>query len=97
MSPLLNLECATISAGSADFPGRQMHSHNYREAGPFAGQRVVVVGAAASGEDIGREIADTAKEVPSCPQESPASLSTQKSAPHADQRVAMPDATASGS
>lgn len=40
-----------------------MHSHNYREAGPFAGQRVVVVGAAASGEDIGREIAQTAAEV----------------------------------
>lgn len=40
-----------------------MHSHNYREAGPFAGQRVVVVGAAASGEDIGREIAETAAEV----------------------------------
>lgn len=51
------------AAGSADFPGRQMHSHNYRDAGPFAGQRVVVVGAAASGEDIGREIAETAKEV----------------------------------
>ena len=40
-----------------------MHSHNYREAGPFAGQRVVVFGAAASGEDIGREIAQTAAEV----------------------------------
>lgn len=50
-------------AGADAFPGRQMHSHNYREAGPFAGQRVVVVGAAASGEDIGREISETATEV----------------------------------
>ena len=47
-------------AGAAAFPGRQMHSHSYRDARPFAGQTVVVVGAAASGEDISREVADIA-------------------------------------
>lgn len=57
------VSCA--AAGAERFPGRQMHSHNYREAGPFAGQRVVVVGAAASGEDIGREIALQADQVTS--------------------------------
>ena len=47
-------------AGAGAFPGRQMHSHSYRDAAPFAGQTVVVVGAAASGEDISREVADVA-------------------------------------
>ena len=47
-------------AGAGAFPGRQMHSHSYRDAAPFAGQMVVVVGAAASGEDISREVADVA-------------------------------------
>ncbi|KAK9838566.1 hypothetical protein WJX81_007654 [Elliptochloris bilobata] len=47
-------------AGAAEFPGAQMHSHSYRDARPFAGQTVVVVGASASGEDIGREVADCA-------------------------------------
>lgn len=49
-----------VVAGAGAFPGRQMHSHSYRDARPFAGQTVVVVGAAASGEDIGREVADVA-------------------------------------
>ena len=40
-----------------------MHTHSYREPSPFAGQRVVVVGASASGEDISREIARVAKKV----------------------------------
>jgi len=59
------LSCAGrgARAGAERFLGRQMHSHNYREAGPFAGQRVVVVGAAASGEDIGREISLQADQV----------------------------------
>ena len=38
-----------------------MHTHSYREPSPFSGQRVVVVGASASGEDISREIARLAK------------------------------------
>ena len=46
--------------GQDSFPGLQMHSHNYRTRQPFSGKRVVVVGAAASGIDIGLEIAQVA-------------------------------------
>ena len=46
--------------GQGSFPGLQMHSHNYRTRQPFSGKRVVVVGAAASGIDIGLEIAQVA-------------------------------------
>jgi len=46
--------------GAAAFPGRQLHSHDYRDAAPFAGRAVLVVGASASGEDISREIAEVA-------------------------------------
>ena len=54
--------------GAEHWPGVQMHSHNYREPeGPgafsFRGKRVVVLGAAASGEDLSREIASVAAEV----------------------------------
>ncbi len=50
-------------AGQAAFPGRISHSHNYREPGSYAGQRVVCVGASASGTDISREIASVADQV----------------------------------
>lgn len=36
--------------GADQWPGLQMHSHNYRTPEPFAGQTVVVVGASNSGE-----------------------------------------------
>ena len=53
--------------GAETWPGTQMHSHNYREpegrAFSFRGKRVVVLGAAASGEDLSREIASVAAEV----------------------------------
>jgi cation diffusion facilitator CzcD-associated flavoprotein CzcO len=49
--------------GESDFPGLILHSHSYRQKEVFAGQRVVVVGASASGEDIAREVAETAQEV----------------------------------
>ena len=53
--------------GADAWPGTQMHSHNYREpeggAFSFRGKRVVVLGAAASGEDLSREIASVAAEV----------------------------------
>ncbi|KAJ1296322.1 hypothetical protein BS78_01G291300 [Paspalum vaginatum] len=45
------------------WPGKQMHSHNYRVPEPFRGQTVVVVGLGASGIDIAREISHVAKEV----------------------------------
>ena len=49
--------------GAARFPGRVLHSHSYRENAAYAGLRVVVVGASASGEDISREIALVADKV----------------------------------
>lgn len=45
------------------FKGRQIHSHNYREPSPYAGSRVVVLGASASGLDIMLELAPYAKEI----------------------------------
>jgi len=51
------------TAGAEVFPSTVMHTHSYREPSPFAGQRVVVVGASASGVDISREIATVAKKV----------------------------------
>jgi thioredoxin reductase len=50
-------------AGVSVFPGRVWHSHTYREPSVFEGQRVLVLGAAASGVDICREIATTANAV----------------------------------
>ena len=52
--------------GSETFPGRQMHTHNYRDAASFHRQRVVVIGASASGEDIAREIGEVADQVRHC-------------------------------
>ena len=50
--------------GSEQWPGTQMHSHNYREPAPaFVGKNVVVLGAMASGEDLSREIATVAAKV----------------------------------
>ena len=46
--------------GAADFPGSLQHTHDYRTPAPFAGKRVVVVGAASSGEDVSRDIAPVA-------------------------------------
>jgi len=45
--------------GQDEFPGLQMHSHNYRKPRPaFTGKRVVIVGAAFSGTDIAQELVD---------------------------------------
>ncbi|CAD6204443.1 unnamed protein product [Miscanthus lutarioriparius] len=45
------------------WPGKQMHSHNYRVPEPFLNQVVIIVGASASAFDISRDIACVAKEV----------------------------------
>ncbi|ONK55700.1 uncharacterized protein A4U43_C10F110 [Asparagus officinalis] len=45
------------------WPGKQMHSHNYRVPEPFRDQVVVIIGSAASAVDISNEIAQFAKEV----------------------------------
>lgn len=51
-----------VIPGADTFPGAQLHSHNYRTREAFKGQRVVVVGAQASGMDISREIAEVASQ-----------------------------------
>jgi hypothetical protein len=50
-------------AGLAGWPGTVMHSHNYRTPAPFAGKRVAVFGASASGVDLSAEIAGVAEAV----------------------------------
>ncbi|KAM3308691.1 flavin-containing monooxygenase FMO GS-OX-like 4 isoform X2 [Capsicum chacoense] len=45
------------------WPGKQIHSHNYRVPDPFRDQAVLLIGGAASATDISREIAEVAKEV----------------------------------
>ncbi|XP_047083423.1 flavin-containing monooxygenase FMO GS-OX-like 2 [Lolium rigidum] len=50
-------------AGMDTWPGKQMHSHNYRVPDSFHGQVVVVIGSAPSGHEISRDIAGVAKEV----------------------------------
>lgn len=45
------------------WPGKQIHSHNYRVPEPFQNQVVVVIGSAASAVDISREIASVANQV----------------------------------
>jgi cation diffusion facilitator CzcD-associated flavoprotein CzcO len=49
--------------GLDTFRGLKMHSHDYRHPGLFEGKSVIVLGAAASGLDIGLEVASTAKKV----------------------------------
>uniref|UniRef100_A0ACD5UPS2 Uncharacterized protein n=1 Tax=Avena sativa TaxID=4498 RepID=A0ACD5UPS2_AVESA len=50
-------------AGIDSWPGKQLHSYNYRVPDPFHGQVVVIIGYHPSGIDISREIAGVAKEV----------------------------------
>ncbi|XP_021901815.1 flavin-containing monooxygenase FMO GS-OX-like 4 [Carica papaya] len=49
--------------GIKSWPGKQMHSHNYRVPDPFQDQVVVLIGSSASAVDISRDIAGVAKEV----------------------------------
>nr|BDH72886.1 marasmin synthase 2 [Tulbaghia violacea] len=49
--------------GIDEWPGKQIHSHNYRVPDPFRDQAVVVIGNSASSDDICRDIAGVAKEV----------------------------------
>lgn len=53
---------ANIS-GIEKWPGKQLHSHNYRVPDPFQNQVVVIIGSGASAIDISKEIASVAKEV----------------------------------
>ncbi|KAJ6876791.1 flavin-containing monooxygenase FMO GS-OX-like 4 [Populus alba x Populus x berolinensis] len=45
------------------WPGKQIHSHNYRIPEPFRDQIIILIGASASAADISVEIAELAKEV----------------------------------
>ncbi|CAA0806041.1 Flavin-containing monooxygenase FMO GS-OX-like 3 [Striga hermonthica] len=49
--------------GMEKWPGKQMHSHNYRVPEPFQDQIVVVIGSGPSARDISLEISVVAKEV----------------------------------
>ncbi|KAK1305327.1 Flavin-containing monooxygenase FMO GS-OX5 [Acorus calamus] len=49
--------------GIDKWPGKQIHSHNYRVPEPFRDQTVVLIGSSASAYDISREISVVAKEV----------------------------------
>ncbi|XP_010546436.1 PREDICTED: flavin-containing monooxygenase FMO GS-OX-like 4 [Tarenaya hassleriana] len=49
--------------GISSWPGKQMHSHNFRVPEPFKDQVVVLIGSSASADDISRDIAAVAKEV----------------------------------
>ncbi|GFY92651.1 flavin-binding monooxygenase family protein [Actinidia rufa] len=49
--------------GIEKWPGRQVHSHNYRHPEPYQNQVVVMIGNGPSAYDISREIATVAKEV----------------------------------
>jgi cation diffusion facilitator CzcD-associated flavoprotein CzcO len=42
--------------GQDVFPGRILHSHDYKVPSDFAGERVLLVGAGISGEDIARDL-----------------------------------------
>ncbi|XP_047093819.1 flavin-containing monooxygenase FMO GS-OX-like 4 [Lolium rigidum] len=60
------------------WPGKQMHSHNYRVPEPFLDQVVIVIGASASAVDISRDIASVAKEVHIADRSAPASTCQQQ-------------------
>ena len=49
--------------GADVFPGRLMHSHNYRRPDEFAGKTVMLLGASSSGADICHEVAEHASQV----------------------------------
>lgn len=49
--------------GIKAWPGKQIHSHNYRVPEPFQSKVVVIIGSSASAVDISRDIARFAKEV----------------------------------
>jgi hypothetical protein len=54
-------------AGQSEFPGLQLHTHNYRRPdAQYADKRIIVLGASASGEDISRELASVARDVYLC-------------------------------
>ncbi|OAY64388.1 Flavin-containing monooxygenase FMO GS-OX-like 3 [Ananas comosus] len=49
--------------GIERWPGKQIHSHNYRIPEPFRDQIVVIIGMGSSAQDISKEISHVAKEI----------------------------------
>ncbi|GAB2211752.1 hypothetical protein Droror1_Dr00025086 [Drosera rotundifolia] len=49
--------------GIKEWPGSEIHSHNYRVPEPYRDQIVVIIGSSASAVDISRDIASVANEV----------------------------------
>ncbi|XP_050226427.1 flavin-containing monooxygenase FMO GS-OX-like 3 isoform X2 [Mercurialis annua] len=49
--------------GMNSWPGKQMHSHNYRVPEPFQDQVVIFIGHSISSKEISKEVAGVAKEV----------------------------------
>jgi dimethylaniline monooxygenase (N-oxide forming) len=49
--------------GMDSYKGQIMHSHAYREAGPFVGQMVLVIGAGPSALDIALEVSKASEKV----------------------------------
>lgn len=52
--------------GISTFPGKLLHSHNYRKPDQFRNQRVAILGSAASGSDLAGEISRVASSVVWC-------------------------------
>lgn len=52
-----------VVPGIEAFCGNVLHSHDYREPEPFAGQCVLIVGAGASGQDLALDLAQEASKV----------------------------------
>jgi cation diffusion facilitator CzcD-associated flavoprotein CzcO len=42
--------------GADKFPGMILHSHHYKKPEDVKGNRVIILGAASSGEDIARDV-----------------------------------------
>lgn len=49
--------------GINTFPGKILHSHSYRKPEEFSRKSIVILGASASGIDIGIELCGEAKQV----------------------------------
>ncbi|XP_023539206.1 flavin-containing monooxygenase FMO GS-OX-like 3 [Cucurbita pepo subsp. pepo] len=49
--------------GIDEWPGEQIHSHNYRDPEPFRGKVVILIGFSSSGTDISQELLVVAKEI----------------------------------
>ncbi len=53
-----NVPVVPVIAGQASFLGRVLHSRDYRNAAPFAGKRVLVVGMGNTGAEIALDLAE---------------------------------------